>query len=214
VKSGAMDREAGRDRNSRKRSISPRSSPGFRPRMHHVADGHVAESPDHVALIEDGSSWSYRKLDRSVKENLPRFSLARRQTGDRVIIVSEKLHCACTRCCWRRAGSMHGRSSPIRDCRRAKLDQIRDHSGARRVFFTVAVSKEAAGSALFRLWLIGPTRPAERHRRSAATKARQWPARSFETATVKNTVARAAVIADLIQFARRQSRIKWRRSPM
>ena len=41
---------------------------GLPRRIHGVIDQHVACSPDRVALIEDGASWSYRELDRSVAE--------------------------------------------------------------------------------------------------------------------------------------------------
>ena len=66
---------------------------GLPSRMHRVADGHVAESPGRVALIEDGTSWTYRELDRSVKE---------------IAAILASLG--------------------------------RDHSGARRMFFTPAVA--------------------------------------------------------------------------
>src|SRR6516164_8511873 len=50
------------------------------------------------------------------------------------------------RCCWRRAGSMPGPSSPIQDYRRASSTRSAI-TAARRGFFTCAVSKEAAAHA-------------------------------------------------------------------
>ncbi len=119
---------------------------GLPSRMHHVADGHVAESPDHVALIEDGSSWSYRKLDRSVKEIAAVLASLGVRPGDRVIIVSENcIALAALLLAASRIDAWAIVANPRLSAR--ELDQIRDHSGARRVFFTVAVSKEAAAHA-------------------------------------------------------------------
>src|SRR5258707_414398 len=114
--------------------------------MHHVADGHVAESPDHVALIEDGSSWSYRELDRSVKEIAAVLASLGVRPGDRVIIVSENcIALVALLLAASRIDAWAIVANPRLSAR--ELDQIRDHSGARRVFFTVAVSKEAAAHA-------------------------------------------------------------------
>ena len=37
-------------------------------RLHAVVDRFVKETPDHVALTEDGVAWSYRELDKHVHE--------------------------------------------------------------------------------------------------------------------------------------------------
>src|SRR6266851_3228621 len=119
---------------------------GLPSRMHHVADGHVAESPDHVALIEDGSSWSYRKLDRSVKEIAAVLASLGVRPGDRVIIVSENcIALAALLLAASRIDAWAIVANPRLSAR--ELDQIRDHSGARRIFFTAAVSKEAVAHA-------------------------------------------------------------------
>jgi long-chain acyl-CoA synthetase len=87
-------------------------------RIHEVMERYVAEIPDHAALIEDGTVWSYRDLDRHVREVAGHLGSLGVRPGDRVMIVSENC-IALGRCCWRRAGSTPGRSSPIRGYRRA-----------------------------------------------------------------------------------------------
>jgi long-chain acyl-CoA synthetase len=119
---------------------------GLPNRIHHVADSYVAKFPDRVALLEDGTSWTYRELDRSVKEIATVFGSLGVRAGDRMIIVNENgialaaLLLAASRIdAW--AIVANPRLSP------RELDQIRDHSGARRMFFTSKVSKEAAAHA-------------------------------------------------------------------
>jgi acyl-CoA synthetase (AMP-forming)/AMP-acid ligase II len=119
---------------------------GLPRRIHQVADGHVAGSPDRVALIEDGTSWTYRELDRSVKEIAAVLALLGVRPGDRVIIVSENcIALAALLLAASRIDAWAIVANPRLSAR--ELDQIRDHSGARRMFFTAAVSKEAAAHA-------------------------------------------------------------------
>jgi long-chain acyl-CoA synthetase len=115
-------------------------------RIHEVIDRHVAATPDRVALIDDGGRLSYRELDRAVSgagDALRAFGI---RAGDRVMIVSENcIPLACLLFAASRLDAwaivVNPRLSP------RELDQIRDHSGARRVFFTSDVSKEAAAHA-------------------------------------------------------------------
>ena len=37
-------------------------------RIHQVLEPHVSSTPGGVALVEEGTSWTYRELDRSVSE--------------------------------------------------------------------------------------------------------------------------------------------------
>jgi acyl-CoA synthetase (AMP-forming)/AMP-acid ligase II len=115
-------------------------------RLHQVVDGHVSKSPDRVALIEEGASWTYRELDRSVADIAAGLESLGVRAGDRMVIVSENcialaaLLLAASRIdAW--AIVANPRLSP------RELDQIRDHSGARRMFFTPEVSREAAAHA-------------------------------------------------------------------
>ena len=119
---------------------------GLPSRIHEVIDQHVAESRDRIALIEDGVSWSYRELGCSVADIAAGLKSLGVRAGDRMIIVSENcialaaLLLAASRIdAW--AIVANPRLSP------RELDQIRDHSGARRMFFTSEVSKEAAAHA-------------------------------------------------------------------
>ncbi|MDO9057650.1 MAG: AMP-binding protein, partial [Bradyrhizobium sp.] len=121
-------------------------SAGLPRRIHDVYGRHVLGSPDRVALIEDGAAWTYRELDRSVTGIAEAFRSLGVRAGDRIMVVSEN--------CIALAGLLLAASridawaivaNPRLSAR--ELDQIRDHSGARRMFFTAEVSKEAAGHA-------------------------------------------------------------------
>jgi long-chain acyl-CoA synthetase len=115
-------------------------------RIHAVIDAHVAAAPDRMALIEDEESLSYRELDRAVRGTADALAALGIRGGDRVMIVSE--NCIALACLLFAASRLDAwaivanpRLSP------RELDQIREHSGARRVFFTADVSAEAAGHA-------------------------------------------------------------------
>jgi len=41
---------------------------GLPSRIHQITIDHVAKTPDQIALIEGGASWTYRDLDRRVSE--------------------------------------------------------------------------------------------------------------------------------------------------
>ena len=115
-------------------------------RIHDVAVDHVDNTPDQIALIEDGATWTYRDLHGRVAEIAAVLSSLGVRAGDRMMIVSEN--------CIALAGLLLAASrldawaivaNPRLSGR--ELDQICDHSGARRVFFTSSVSKEAAAHA-------------------------------------------------------------------
>jgi long-chain acyl-CoA synthetase len=116
------------------------------PRIHQVMDQFAEHTPDQLALVEDTAAWSYRELQRAVGRIASALQALGVRPGDRLMIVSENcialggLLLAASRIdAW--AIVVNPRLSP------RELDQIRDHSGARRVFFTTAVSKEAASHA-------------------------------------------------------------------
>src|SRR2546429_937784 len=119
---------------------------GLPRRMRQVIDRHVAESPDRIALVEDGHAWSYRELDGAVADLAAGLESLGVRAGDRMVIVSENcialaaLLLAASRIdAW--AIVANPRLSP------RELDQIRDHSGARQMYFTSDVSREAAAHA-------------------------------------------------------------------
>lgn len=115
-------------------------------RIHQVMDQFAEHTPDHPALVEDTTTWSYRELQHAVGQIAAALQALGTRPGDRVMIVSENcialagLLLAASRIdAW--AIVVNPRLSP------RELDQIRDHCGARRVFFTTGVSKEAASHA-------------------------------------------------------------------
>lgn len=119
---------------------------GLPRRFHEVTFLQIATAADHTALVEDGSSLTYHDLDRLVAEIAATLSTLGVRAGDRMIIASEN--------CISLVGLLLAASrldawaivvSPRLSAR--KLDQIRDHSGARRMFFTSSASKEAASHA-------------------------------------------------------------------
>jgi long-chain acyl-CoA synthetase len=116
------------------------------PRIHQVMDQFAESMPHQPALVEDAATWSYRELHQAVGQIAAALQSLGIRSGDRMMIVSENcialaaLLLAASRIdAW--AIVVNPRLSP------RELDQIRDHSGARRVFFTTGVSKEAASHA-------------------------------------------------------------------
>jgi len=116
-------------------------------RIHQVFDHHVAATPDSVALVEDGETLTYRQFDRAVSATTDALRELGVRPGDRVVIVSE--NCIALACLLFAASRLDAwaivanpRLSP------RELNQITEHSGARRVFFTADVSDEAAAHAM------------------------------------------------------------------
>ena len=58
-------------------------------RLHQTMDRAVAATPDHPALIEDSSTWSYRKLSESVQQVASALRDLGVRPGDRIMLVSE-----------------------------------------------------------------------------------------------------------------------------
>ena len=94
-------------------------------------DRHAAATPDRAALIDDGAAMTYRELDRAVSGTADALRALGIRAGDRVMIVSE--NCIALACLLFAASRLDAwaivanpRLSP------RELDQIRDHSGARR----------------------------------------------------------------------------------
>jgi long-chain acyl-CoA synthetase len=115
-------------------------------RIHEVMDVHVVASPDRTALIDDNASLTYREFDRALASTVDALRSLGIRAGDRLMLVSENsiplaclLFAASRLDAWAIVGNP--RLSP------RELDQIRDHSGARRMFFTAGVSEEAAAHA-------------------------------------------------------------------
>src|SRR5437763_9306987 len=91
-------------------------------------------------------SWTYRELDRSITDVANAVKLFGVRPGDRMIIVSEnRIALAALLLAASRIDAWAIVANPRLSSR--ELDQIREHSGARRMFFTTEVSKEAAAHA-------------------------------------------------------------------
>jgi acyl-CoA synthetase (AMP-forming)/AMP-acid ligase II len=119
---------------------------GLPNRIHEVIDANVAATPHRIALIEDGSTLSYRELDRAVRATAGALAALGIRPGDRVMIVSENsIALACLLLAASRLDAWAIVANPRLSPR--ELDQINHHSGARRVFFTADVSSEAAAHA-------------------------------------------------------------------
>jgi long-chain acyl-CoA synthetase len=115
-------------------------------RIHQVFDRHVAATPDNVALTEDGKTPSYRELDRAVTGTADALRELGIRAGDRVLIVSENcIALACLLFATSRLDTWAIVANPRLSPR--ELDQIRERSGARRVFLTADISEEAAAHA-------------------------------------------------------------------
>jgi acyl-CoA synthetase (AMP-forming)/AMP-acid ligase II len=111
-----------------------------------VIGAHLIATPDRVALIEDGSTLTYRELDRAVRRTADALAGLGIRPGDRLMIVSENsLALACLLLAASRLDAWAIVANPRLS--RRELDQINHHSGARRVFFTADVSTEAAAHA-------------------------------------------------------------------
>jgi len=116
---------------------------GLPSRIHQVTARQVAQVHDRTALVEDGASWSYRDLERGVSEIAAVLSWLGIRPGDRMIIVSENcIALAALVLATSRLDAWAIVANPRMSAR--ELEEIRDHSGARRIFFTSGISKEAA----------------------------------------------------------------------
>ena len=114
--------------------------------LHDVTDHQLQRSPESLAVVDDGGSLSYRELDRAVRGTADGLGALGIRGGDRVMIVSENcISLACLLLAASRIKAWAIVANPRLSPR--ELDQIRDHSGARRVFFTADVSAEAAAHA-------------------------------------------------------------------
>ena len=119
---------------------------GLPHRIHEVMDPYVAATPDRTALIDDKARLTYRELDRAVGRTADALRALGIRAGDRLMLVSENaIPPACLLLAASRLDAWAIVANPRLSPR--ELDQIRDHSGARRMFFTAQVSEEAAAHA-------------------------------------------------------------------
>jgi len=102
--------------------------------------------PDHPALVEASGKWTYRELASAISETKDWLAKSGVRPGDRVMIVCEN--------CRAFVGLLLATASldawPVLVNARLsapEVDKIQEHSGARIVFYTTAVSPHAAAHA-------------------------------------------------------------------
>ena len=111
-------------------------------RISDVVEPWAKGSPDHLALVEVSGSWTYGQLQSAVVETQAWLLESGVRPGDRVMIVCENCRAfvaillALARLdAW--PVLVNARLSP------REVDQIREHSGARRVVYTAGASPHA-----------------------------------------------------------------------
>ena len=107
---------------------------GLPDRISHVIRRWAKEQPQHVALIAGSTSWTYHEFARIVGEVADELRARGVQAGDRVMIISENSLPLATLVL---AASENDAWAVVADPRLSdrEIDQIREHSGSRRVFY-------------------------------------------------------------------------------
>jgi long-chain acyl-CoA synthetase len=116
-----------------------KSLPG---RISDLVERWADRSPNHLALVDPSGAWTYRELSEAIAETRAWLEKLDIRPGDRVMIVCENcrpfvaiLLALATLDAW--AVLVNARLSA------REVDEIRDHSGARRVIYTTEVSAQA-----------------------------------------------------------------------
>lgn len=119
---------------------------GLPSRLHAIYQRMVAVNPHHPAFIENGVTWSYGDFAEAVDAVAEALKALAVRPGDRVMIVSENSVAASA---FVMAASKIDAWAIVANPRLSarELDQIYEHSGARRRFFMCGISFEASGHA-------------------------------------------------------------------
>ena len=106
----------------------------------------AAQAPEAPAVSQGGVAWSWRQLAQAVDDGVALLQGLAVRPGDRVMIVGENcaaqialIFAAARLDAW--SVNVNARLSP------GEIDAIREHCGARRAIYTVAVSPDAAAHA-------------------------------------------------------------------
>ena len=119
---------------------------GLPDRISHVIRAPARERPDHPALVDATGWWSYGELAAIVAELVGTLRDLAVRPGDRVLIVSENsLPLAALVLAASEMDAWAVVANPRLSNR--EIDQIREHSGARRVFYVGTVSSAAQAHA-------------------------------------------------------------------
>jgi acyl-CoA synthetase (AMP-forming)/AMP-acid ligase II len=120
---------------------------GLPNRISHVIRPHAKETPDHPALADAETTWSYRDLSEIVADLADRLLGYGIRPADRVLIVSENsLPLAALVLAVSEIDAWAVVVNPRLSAR--EIDQIRDHSGARRIFYVTAIQGGALDHAI------------------------------------------------------------------
>lgn len=120
---------------------------GLPSRVHDVYAKFARETPDHPAFVESGRSWSYRQFSDAVEAVARDLRELQVRPGDRVMVASE--NSVALGAILFAIGKLDGWAIAVNPRLSAReLEQIRSHSGARRVLFNAALSREAADHAV------------------------------------------------------------------
>ena len=115
-------------------------------RISDVVTPWAESSPDRLALVEASGTWTYRQLASAIFETQSRLRKWGVRPGDRVMIVGEN----CREFIAILLASAGIDAWPVlvnANLSAREIDEIRDHCGARRVFYTTSVSPHATEHA-------------------------------------------------------------------
>ncbi len=106
----------------------------------------AAQLPDRVVLTDDAGSWTYRELDKAIAASVKWLEQSGVRPGDRVMLVCEN---CCAAVAIYLALNVCGAWPVVVNARLSdrEIDEIRDHSDARRIVLTVGVSARAKAHA-------------------------------------------------------------------
>src|ERR1700722_4742983 len=115
-------------------------------RISDVVQRWVQNSPERIALVESSGAWTYGQLAAAISHTGDWLHELGVRQGDRVMIVGENCRAFVTILLAAAAIDawpvlVNARLSP------REIDQIRDHCGARRIFYTTSISPSAADHA-------------------------------------------------------------------
>jgi len=115
-------------------------------RISDVAKPWAEHSPDRPALVESTGTWTYRQLASAIAHTRVWLSHLGVRPGDRVVIVGENCRAFVTILLATAAIDAWPVLVSARLSSR-EIAEIRNHCGARRVLYTISVSKQAADHA-------------------------------------------------------------------
>ncbi|MGD0144195.1 MAG: class I adenylate-forming enzyme family protein [Rhizomicrobium sp.] len=106
----------------------------------------AAKSPDRIVLVDDTGSWTYRELDSAINATASWLEQSGVRPGDRVMLVCEN---CCAAVAVFLALAVCGAWPVIVNARLSdrEIDEVREHSGARRIILTTGASARARAHA-------------------------------------------------------------------